>query len=111
MPTLTTAELAQAWFDTLSDSRAHAALCSEDCTIWHSFDDKTIGLQAAVAAVADHGGHPPKSNERFTLMDGGFVVQYSAPLRGKTVHICAVIRAENGKVTSIEEYIGPEYDL
>ncbi|MCD0453506.1 hypothetical protein LO762_30620 [Actinocorallia sp. API 0066] len=111
MSVKTVKELADGWLEALKDVDKFYELCSPECKVWHSNDDKWVTLKEAIDAVHSRGGLPPFRNSRYTLTDKGFFAQTSATLEGTNVHIIQIATVADGKVVTAEEYIGPEIDL
>ncbi|HEX2316772.1 MAG TPA: hypothetical protein VHJ17_23705 [Thermomonospora sp.] len=104
-------ELAQGWMRAIQDVDLFYELCTADCRVWHSSDDKWMTLKEAIDAVHSRGGLPPFRNPRYTLTENGFFAQMSTTLDGTNVHLVQIATVKDGKVVQAEEYIGPEMDI
>ena len=111
MTVMTTEELAKAWLAALEDVDAFLPLCAPECKVWHSTDDTWVTVRDAIEAVRASGGLPPMRETSYTLMDGGFFVQFSATHQGAELHNCILVRVRDGLAVSAEEYVGVEMDL
>ncbi|MDA3644250.1 hypothetical protein LZ318_31445 [Saccharopolyspora indica] len=106
-----TEEIARGWAGALANPDDYYDLSAPDCKVWHSSDNKWMATKDAIDAVKAHGGLPTARNTSYTLTEKGFIVQATLTLRETTVHIVQVATVNDGKVVSIEEYIGPEMDI
>ncbi|QKS00574.1 hypothetical protein F9288_13795 [Sphingomonas sp. CL5.1] len=90
-------------------------ICSADCRIWHSSDDKWMPHREAMQAFnAAHaaGRIPPFENVRIVPTAKGFFCQAAITLdRIGKVHITQLVAVSDGEITEVEEYIAPEMDL
>ncbi|MER6667238.1 hypothetical protein ABT256_22025 [Amycolatopsis japonica] len=118
MSEATKEELAQGWLKALTDVDHFYEICTPDCRVWHSADDKWMSLKAAIDAVHDRGGLPEFTNSRVTITEKGFFAQTSGVLKPQgedgpevKIHLIQIATVEGGKVVQAEEYIGPETDL
>jgi hypothetical protein len=109
--TMTTEEIAQGWLAGLQDVDAFLPLCAPECKVWHSNDDKWVTVPEAIAAVHEAGGLPPMRDMSYTLMDGGFLVQFSATWNGAEIHNVILVKVRDGLAVSAEEYVGLEMSL
>ena len=113
MQAMSKEELVKRWVHALTgDLSAFFEICSSDCRVWHSADDKWMSVQAAVDAAKARGGLPPFETPRVLMTASGFAVQTAttvAPV-GK-LHIVQVATVKDGKVTAVEEYISPEMQI
>jgi len=90
-------------------------ICAPDCRLWHSSDNVWMEQGPALEAfmAAQTAGVIPKfGSVRTTATAIGFVAQTSLtiPPIGR-IHALQLMRVEDGKIASIEEYIGPEMDF
>lgn len=91
------------------------AICTEDCQIWHSSDDKWMlqreALQGFIAA-RDMGRIPEFERVRIMATAKGFLCQAEMSLAQiGTLHITQIVTTSGSRVTHVEEYIAPEMDL
>lgn len=107
-----TAALIKAWTEALGDLAQFWDICTPDCQVWHSADNKWMTAAAAIEAASGRGGLPPFQNIRVTLTDGGFALQANVTVEPiGTIHVLQLVSVKDGKAARIEEYIGPEMNI
>ncbi len=104
-------ELAQRWLKAMADVDSFPALCEPGCKVWHSYDNAWISVEESIARVHAAGGLPPLQDTSYTLIDGGFLVQFSAAIQGTAFHNTIIVKVRNGLAYSAQEYCGFEMDL
>lgn len=109
-------QLMDGWAEAMADDFAGlAAMCSEDCQIWHSSDDKWMlqheALQGFIAA-RDMGRIPEFEKVRIMATAKGFLCQAEMTLAPVgTLHNTQIVTTSGSRITHVEEYIAPEMDL
>ena len=98
-----------------SDIAILREICSTDCQLWHSTDNVWMAQGPALDAfiVAQNAGQIGKFDEITTVSTGkGFLAQTSMTMdRLGKMHVAQLMTVKDGKIVSIEEYIGFEMDL
>jgi hypothetical protein len=107
-----TRELMKRWEAALADVLLFREICTPDCQVWHSADNKWMTAEAAIEAARDRGGLPPFKNVRITVTEHGFLAQASTTVDPVgTIHVLQLVTVKDGKAARVEEYIGPEMNI
>src|SRR5262249_47374903 len=87
-------------------------LCSPDCRVWHSSDNKWVPFRDAIDAVKQRGGLPHFGDIRTFTTAKGFLLQASVTLEpmGRT-HITQLVTVKDRNAAEVEEYTAPEKKL
>lgn len=116
--TITTDEatraLGERWAVALNDLDQFADMCTEDCQVWHSTDDKWVTVQQAVEDARRRAGDdgPHFEARGLTFTENGFINQcfISIALAGNPMrlHVIQIVDVKDGKAVKVQEYVGPE---
>ncbi|MFT4201301.1 hypothetical protein [Gordonia sp. (in: high G+C Gram-positive bacteria)] len=113
-PDQATRELGERWPAALNDLDQFEQMCSADCEVWHSTDDKWVTVSQAVEDARRRvgGGEPNFEPRGVTYTENGFFNQafIAVELMGNPMrlHVIQIVDVKDGKAVRVQEYVGPE---